>query len=183
MRFRVLSFTLALAALFVARISVAQTIGEKADAAMHRVFGAHAALQTVKVPIDAAVAKSVEACTNETVRDHVLVHEASENGKIVGYGIVDDVPGKAQPITYITLLSPSGEIQDIEILVYREPYGGEVQYETFRKQFRGKTSKSTLRVGRDIQNMAGATISSKAVTNGAKKIAVLFDELRKAHKL
>jgi Na+-translocating ferredoxin:NAD+ oxidoreductase RnfG subunit len=31
--------------------------------------------------------------------------------------------------------------------------------------------------------MAGATISSKAVTNGAKKIAVLFDELRKAHKL
>lgn len=107
----------------------------------------------------------------------------NSEGAIVGYGIVDDVPGKAQPITYATLLTPTGTIQDIEILVYREPYGGEVQYEAFRKQFRGKSAASQLRVGRDIQNMAGATISSKAVTNGAKKIAVLFDELRKAHKL
>lgn len=161
----------------------AQTIAEKADAAMRRVFGSTAALKTERVPIDATLAHIVDERSGEAVRDHMLVHEATVNGSTIGYGIVDDVPGKAQPITYITLLNAAGVIQDIEILVYREPYGGEVKYETFRKQFRGKNASAPLRVGRDIQNMAGATISSKAITNGAKKIAVLFDELRKAHRL
>jgi hypothetical protein len=180
MRSKVLAIVLIVCALPVS----AQTIGQKADAALRRVFGTACQVRTVSVPIDAAVDKAVRDRTGEALRDHVLVHEAlSAEGAIIGYGIVDDVPGKAQPITYATLLSPAGTIQDIEILVYREPYGGEVQYEAFRKQFRGKSASSTLRVGRDIQNMAGATISSKAVTNGAKKIAVLFDELRKAHKL
>jgi Na+-translocating ferredoxin:NAD+ oxidoreductase RnfG subunit len=162
----------------------AQTISQKADAAMHRVFGDACQLRTVSIPIEAQIAKTVQERTAESVRDHVLVHEAvSSTGALIGFGIVDDVPGKSEPITYVTLLAPNGTIQDIEILVYREPYGGEVKYEAFRKQFRGKNAASSLRVGRDIQNMAGATISSKAVTNGAKKIAVLFEELKRTHKI
>jgi Na+-translocating ferredoxin:NAD+ oxidoreductase RnfG subunit len=161
----------------------AQSIAQKADAAMRRVFGDKSELSKETVAIDQTIIDHVKARTGEDVRDKAIVHEARNGGKIVGYGIVDDVRGKAQPITYITLITPEGKISDIEVVVYREPYGGEIGYETFRKQFRGKQASSKLRVGEDIQNMAGATISSKAITRGAKKIVVLFDELKKGGKL
>jgi len=164
-------------------LAKAQSIAQKADAAMHRVFGEQAVLTKETLPIDPPMRSAVQKRSEEEVGDKVIVHKALKDGKIIGYGIVDDVRGKAQPITYITLFHPDGKIADVEVLVYREPYGGEVAYESFRKQFRGKSSNSQLRVGHDIQNVAGATISSKAITYGAKKIAVLFDELRKAGKL
>ena len=159
-----------------------QSIAQRTDAAMHRVFGETATLSKQTIPIDNALAERVEKRSGQPVLGKVIVHEAAVNGKLIGFGIVDDVRGKAQPITYMTLFHPDGTIAEIEVLVYREPYGGEIQYETFRRQFRGKKASSPIRVGNDIQNIAGATISSKAITNGAKKIAVLFDELRKENK-
>lgn len=150
---------------------------------MSRIFGMNAVLSKQVMNIDPAIAARVRARSAQPVYDRVIVHEASLNGKPIGYGIVDDVRGKAQPITYMTLFKPDGTIADIEVLVYRESYGGEIQYQTFRRQFRGKSASSPLRIGNDIENVAGATISSNAIANGAKKIAVLFDELRKAGKL
>ncbi len=129
------------------------------------------------------MAARVRARSGQPVYNKAIIHEAMVNGRIVGYGIVDDVRGKAQPITYMTLFKRDGTIADIEVLIYRESYGGEIQYESFRRQFRGKNANSPLRIGNDIENVAGATISSNAIASGAKKIAVLFDELRKAGKL
>ena len=169
--------------LLVAPVVNGQTVSQKADAAMRRVFGERTALGKQTITIDKDIAERVEKRSGQPVLDKVIVHQATANDKLVGYGIVDDVRGKAQPITYITLFRPDGTIADIEVLIYREPYGGEIQYETFRKQFRGKRASAPIRVGQDIQNIAGATISSKAITNGAKKITILFDELRKEKKL
>ncbi|MDP4199176.1 MAG: FMN-binding protein [Bacteroidota bacterium] len=161
----------------------AQSIAQKADASIRRVFGEKCEMKKETIMIDNVVAAHVAARSGEAVHDKAIIHEAVLDGKVIGYGIVDDVRGKAQPITYVTLFRPDGKIAEIEVLIYREPYGGEIQYESFRRQFRGKQASSPLRVGADIENIAGATISSKAITHGAKKIAVLFDELRKAGKL
>ena len=150
---------------------------------MHRVFGMNATLSKEVITIDPAMAARVLGRSGQRVFEKVIVHTAVIGGKTVGYGIVDDVPGKAQPITYMTLFKPDGAIADIEVLVYRESYGGEIQYNTFRRQFQGKNASSPLRIGNDIENIAGATISSNAIANGAKKIAVLFSELKKAEKL
>ncbi len=58
----------------------------------------------------------------------------------------------------------------MDILVYREPYGGEVAYEPWRRQFRGKTAADSLRVGREIRSISGATISVHAVTLGVRRL-------------
>jgi len=56
----------------------------------------------------------------------------------------------------------------VDVLVYREPYGGEVAYEAWRKQFRGKTTSDPLKVDKDIRSISGATISVNAVTAGVR---------------
>ena len=103
-------------------------------------------------------------------RDSVQVYVCSTHGKIVGYGFADDVKGKVQFITYLAGVNPDGRVKDIDILAYRESYGGEVAYESFRKQFRDKSSADKLIPGKDIKNISGATISVRAISTGVKKI-------------
>ena len=89
--------------------------------------------------------------------------------------IVDEVVGKHEMITYAVALSPSGVVNGIEILEYVESYGYEVAEAEWRKQFVGKTAADPIKLNQDIQNIGGATLSCKHLTDGVKRVAVLYD--------
>ena len=89
--------------------------------------------------------------------------------------IVDEVVGKHEMITYAVALNPSGAVTGIEILEYVESYGYEVAEEQWRKQFIGKTAVDPIKLNKDIQNIGGATLSCKHLTDGVKRVAVLYD--------
>lgn len=89
--------------------------------------------------------------------------------------VVDEVVGKHEMITYAVALSPSGSILGIEILEYVESYGYEVAEPQWRKQFVGKTANDPIKLNQDIQNIGGATLSCKHITDGVKRITVLYD--------
>lgn len=97
-----------------------------------------------------------------------LVFRAERHDSLLGFATVRDAMGKDQPITFLVAVSDLGAVLDVDILVYREPYGGEVAYESWRRQFRGRTSADSVRIGRPIRNISGATISSHAVTLGVR---------------
>ena len=101
--------------------------------------------------------------------DTATVLRISHAGTLLGFAAVRNIKGKDQPITYLVAIDPKDALKDIDILVYREPYGGEVAYEPWRKQFRGKTTAAPLTVGKDIKNISGATISSHSVTLGVRR--------------
>ena len=89
--------------------------------------------------------------------------------------IVDEVVGKHEMITYAVALSPSGVVTGIEILDYVESYGYEVAEVHWRNQFIGKTAADPIKLNKDIQNIGGATLSCKHLTDGVKRVAVLYD--------
>ncbi|MCB0261140.1 MAG: FMN-binding protein, partial [Calditrichaeota bacterium] len=63
------------------------------------------------------------------------------------------------------------------VLIYRENYGGEIDYPAFRKQFRGKQRPQELVLGRSIQNISGATISVRSMTLATRDLLSLFARL------
>ena len=69
----------------------------------------------------------------------------------------------------VTIVSPSGGIRSVEILVYRESQGSEVQDPKFLKQFEGKVLADPIRPGKDIQNISGATLSVRSVSLGSRR--------------
>src|SRR3954447_2734929 len=121
------------------------------------------------------VAKSIERIFGPGIRvdtlkvDTVSVLRVSKGGALLGFARVRNVKGKDQPITYLVAIDPQDALKDIDVLVYREPYGGEVAYEPWRKQFRGRNTSAPLVVGKDIRNISGATISSHSVTLGVRQ--------------
>jgi FMN-binding domain len=122
----------------------------KLAASIVRIFGAGTKVDTLKV-------------------DSATVLRVSSHGGLLGFAQVRNVKGKDQPITFLVAVDTANALKDVDVLVYREPYGGEVAYEPWRKQFRGKTSSAPLVVGKDIRNVSGATISSHSVTLGVRK--------------
>lgn len=123
----------------------------KVAASLGRVFGPGARVDSLRV-------------------DGATVLRVSRADSLLGFAAVDEVLGKDQPITFLVAIDPADRLKDVDILVYREPYGGEVAYEPWRRQFRGKSAGDSLRVGREIRSISGATISVHAVTLGVRRV-------------
>lgn len=87
-----------------------------------------------------------------------------------GYFIVDKVVGKHEYITYAVGINPNGTVKQIEIMQYNESYGYEVRNASWRAQFVGKSARSPLQLNGDIKNISGATLSSKHITDGVKRL-------------
>lgn len=92
-----------------------------------------------------------------------------------GWLVIDEVIGKHEMVTYAVALSSTGSILGIEILEYVESYGYEVAEPQWRKQFVGKTVNDPIKLNQDIQNIGGATLSCKHITDGVKRVTVLYD--------
>jgi len=135
------------------------------------------------------VSKSIDrvygpgARADTVVVDSQTVYRVSRGGALLGFAEVRNVKGKEQPITYLVAVDSAGATRDVDILVYRESQGGEVAYDSWRKQFRGKTSGDPIEIGKDIRNISGATISSNAVTRSVRLALRQLADWRAAGKL
>ena len=96
--------------------------------------------------------------------------EARQGDAVLGRVIVDSVVGKFEQIDYAVALDASGKLLSVEILVYREGHGGEVRLPAWRNQFVGKTAGDPIRIGSDISNISGATLSCTHITDGVHRL-------------
>lgn len=96
--------------------------------------------------------------------------------------IVDEVVGKHEMVKYALAINADGTIKQIEIMEYVESYGYEVGELSWRQQFVGKTAASTLKLNTDIKNISGATLSCKHLTDGIKRLMVMYDLVLKGVK-
>lgn len=91
-----------------------------------------------------------------------------------GWFIVDQVIGKHEFIPFAVALDAEGSVKSIEILEYREAYGGQVRTPAWRAQFQGKRYGAPLTLRKDIQNISGASLSSRHITDGVKRILATY---------
>lgn len=87
-----------------------------------------------------------------------------------GWFILDHVLGKHELITYALALDAGGAVRGLEILDYRESFGDQVRGAAWRAQFVGKRHGAPVKLGADIKNISGATLSSKHVADGVRRL-------------
>lgn len=148
---------------------------EQAQKAM---FGAAAQFERRSVKLEKDAAREIEKISGVKVRMlDVPVWQVSEDGKPTGFFFVDEVYGKHEFITYAVALDADGRVRQIEILDYRETYGYQVREPAWRAQFVGKTLADPLKLETDIQNISGATLSCRHVTEGVKRVLAIHERM------
>jgi hypothetical protein len=126
-------------------------------------------------PADVA---NIERMSGQRVRTRgEQVWRAEAGGRLLGFFILDYVIGKHEVIDYAVALDPTGRVLRVEILEYRESYGYEVANKDWLAQFIGKGLADSLVPGRDIRIISGATLSSRHVTEGIKRVLAIHDLL------
>ncbi len=94
----------------------------------------------------------------------------------LGYFFWDAVIGKHLLIDYSVALDANGGILRVEVLAYRESYGGQIRGEGWRRQFKGFSVQKPPQFQFDISNIGGATLSCRHVTQGVARILKLFPQ-------
>ncbi|HEX6019508.1 MAG TPA: FMN-binding protein [Burkholderiaceae bacterium] len=125
--------------------------------------------------LDAAQLQRLQAAGVAPRSARWQVRLAQRGGATLGYVVVDDVVGKFELISYAVGIGSDGAIRQVEVLSYRESHGHEIRLPAWRKQFVGKDSTAPLRIGDDIANISGATLSCSHVTEGIKRIVTVID--------
>jgi len=69
------------------------------------------------------------------------------------------------------------KIESVKVLVYRETHGYEVARTSFTRQFSGVTVKSNSQLTKNPRNIAGATLSVRALTKLAR-LALYLETLK-----
>lgn len=113
----------------------------------------------------------------DTHASTIIRFTARLNGEVVGYAFEDIVDGKWGPIHYVAGVSLDGRVLGLAVLDYEEIRGRPIAKKRFLKQYLGKTTKDPLRLRKDIDGVTGATISSRAFTDGVRKILFIFQEI------
>lgn len=132
---------------------------------------------------DAAAAELAKKLGQGSVQRDWVVYVGESDGKLDGYAIVDAEKGMHEPIDFGVRFSPKGAVDRVEVLVYREAYGDEIRAERFRAQFNGKTASDPISVGKDIDMISGASISSKSMAVGVKRDALVLQTALKSGSL
>lgn len=87
-------------------------------------------------------------------------------------------PGKWGVVGFaIGLDAASGKITDMGVTTLSEKRGRPISLKSFLKQFLGKDKSAPFEVGKDVNAVAGATISTKAAAFAARKAVVVYSEL------
>lgn len=118
--------------------------------------------------------RTIEKASGESVRHPKTRVYWGPKGEAL---FIDEVLGKHEFITYAVAIQ-GGKVKGIEIMEYRETFGQQVREKKWKDQFVGKDKSSTLRVGKDIQNISGATLSSVHVTNGVRRVVETYEVLK-----
>src|SRR5436190_15573785 len=121
-------------------------------------------------------ARAIEQKSGAKIRDRESrIWLARKGTNLLGVLVLDHVFGKHDVIDYAVAVSPEGKVLQVEILEYREHYGGEIRAAKWLEQFKGKSASAKLKLNDDIYNISGATISCRNVTDGVRRVLVTFE--------
>ncbi len=118
-----------------------------------------------------------QTCNLDPIDD--TFYSISEDDSIIGYLAVTDAPSKFHRFDYYVLFNDKEEILKVEVLHYRENYGGEICSKKWLKQFVGIDTENYSNFNREIDGISGATISVNSLKHHLLKIS---NKLKKSRK-
>lgn len=125
-------------------------------------------MEKVEVTLDKVQMKAVQKASKTRVRNSQLNVWKTENGS---WFILDQVIGKHENIDLAFAFNKEGKVKGFEILTYRETYGHEIRNPKWRSQFHGLGHEQHLKLDKQIQNISGATLSCRHVTDGINRLS------------
>lgn len=119
-----------------------------------------------------------ELASTPSVSGVLAVRTAGGGDTVFGYGVTERVKARSGPFKIFVIVDTELVVRRVAILSYPWERGRDVRSAEFTNQFRGKGPGDPWRLGTDVDAMTGATLSSKAVTEGVRRAVDVVKDIR-----
>ena len=145
--------------------------------ALEQAFPGADRIDSRTVVLDDRQARAVEAKAASPLETRLAtVHTAVKDGAILGFAFIDVHTVRTQPEAFLVVLDAEGRVAQTRILAFYEPRDY-LPPERWLAQFHARGLDAGLSLDGDIHGIAGATLSSRAVTRGVRRSLALYDVL------
>jgi hypothetical protein len=121
-----------------------------------------------------AQARQIEQFARARLESRVLtVHIGKQQGKVLGFALIDVHVVRTQPEAVMVVLSPDGQVESTIILAFHEPLDY-LPANRWLKQFEKRTLTPDLAVGQAIAAITGSTLSANGVTDSARRALAVY---------
>ncbi len=148
--------------------------------ALHAIYGKDVKIEKKNVLLTIKKAETVyQQAQMKKGKKIFRTFKVTKDGKVIAYAILISRVVRTKDAAVLYMISLEGVIENVEVIAFNEPpeFTPSKQY---LSQFKGKTEKDTLHVGKDIPTVTGATMGARNVTDGARLALAVFDMLFKA---
>jgi len=118
--------------------------------------------------------KAIESASNTHMWSNTFKAWKTETG---GWFLVDQVVGKHEMIDMAIALTNDGKIKGLRVMRYVESYGDEVKHPKWLAQFIGRDNSEHLKLDKQIDNISGATLSCRHITDGVNRWTHTWDQI------
>jgi hypothetical protein len=98
----------------------------------------------------------------------VTLHSGWWEGKLLGHAFIEVHNVRTKAEAFMVVMDPAGTVKTVMLLAFHEPLDY-MPTQRWYQQFGGKTLADGLRVGRDLHGVVGATLSTRAVSEGVRR--------------
>lgn len=127
--------------------------------------------------LDDARAAQVEAIARLSLPSRLVkLYTAWKSGAVEGYALIDLHTVRTHPEALLVVISPDGRVRSLRVLAFYEP-GEYLTPQRWLDRLDGRALDDRLRLGGDVHGIAGATLSSRAVTDAVRRSLALVEVL------
>ena len=113
----------------------------------------------------------IDLSKQQNVPTDLQLNKLLINNKPVAFLAISRAKSRVDFFDYMIIYNPDLSIKTIQVLAYREDYGGEIASNRWLKQFEGKKNAEEMKFGDDIQGISGATISARSLTIDVQEVS------------
>ncbi|WP_020485725.1 FMN-binding protein [Methylomonas sp. MK1] len=169
-------FFLILLAFCLTTLSAYATVFYSKEEAMKLAFGDDATVEMQSLfPTPEEVAQIEQLAKVKLESNLFSFYVGKKQGAVIGYAAIEAHTVRTKPETLLVVLTPDGKLRNVHTLAFHEP--PEYQPPERWMALLANHSIEELSLNQDIQGVAGATLSTRAAINSARKVLAIYQVL------
>ena len=146
----------------------------KRDEALKTAFPEADSIEKTKIFLTKEQASEIESLSKAKLDSRLyVIYEGRKGGKSLGYAIIDTHGLRTKSETVMFVINPDGTLRQAEVLAFFEP----PEYmagDKWVNLFYDKASGDPMKLGRDIPNISGATITANSLGSTIRRVLAVF---------
>ena len=154
----------------------------KQEKALEIAFPAGATVERKNIFFTEEEKKAVQKISKTTFDQELVTYYVGKSSAgIAGYVFFETHTVRTMPETFMVVLNSQGAIHFVEMLAFHEPQ----DYKPPKRWlglFKDRKLNDDLWVKRGIRNVAGATLTAQAITDGIRRVLAVMEVIKSKEK-